>query len=75
MSGPFVPPATPGSEVHAKEVVESCDVCHRDVIVPAGKRSTHPCRFEIACVCWYGIPCSGRGTVAGTTADRKAAGL
>lgn len=32
-----------------------CDIC--GVVGPAQR---HPCRFELACRCWYGEPCKGR---------------
>jgi hypothetical protein len=33
----------------------TCEVCGH----VAAKR--HPCRFERACSCWYGVPCNGTG--------------
>jgi hypothetical protein len=63
--------ASPERKSRTLHAVQRCETCDRESY--AGER--HPCRFEIACTCWYGIPCSGRGTIAGTRADRKAAGL
>lgn len=41
-------------------VVETttCEVCDR-----TGPTDRHPCRFEVACSCWRGTPCSGTGRV------------
>ena len=33
----------------------TCEVCERTVT------RRHPCRFERACSCWYGIPCDPPG--------------
>lgn len=52
-----------GSPKLAAEQKAACGVCGRP---------GRTCRFEVACSCWYGVPCSGRGTVAGSNADRKA---
>jgi hypothetical protein len=35
---------------------ETCEVCGKTA--PA---DTHPCRFERACKCWYGTPCTKKG--------------
>ena len=35
----------------------TCEVCGREVA------QHHPCRFEIACSCWRGVPCNGSGRV------------
>ncbi len=43
----------------ARETI--CEVCGRT----ADKR--HPCRFERACACWYGIPCRPAGASLRTT--------
>lgn len=37
------------------EAPTTCEVCEHT----ATKR--HPCRFERACSCWYGVPCNGTG--------------
>ena len=31
----------------------TCEVCER-----TARMNSHPCRFEKACQCWYGIPCT-----------------
>lgn len=36
----------------------TCEVCDR-----VAKCGRHPCRFEICCSCWRGIPCLGTGRV------------
>jgi hypothetical protein len=33
----------------------TCEVCQHYA------RANHPCRFERACSCWYGVPCHGTG--------------
>ena len=38
--------------------METCEVCGRE-----GKEGQHPCRFEVACSCWYGIACTGTGKI------------
>lgn len=30
----------------------TCEVCEK--VAPT---RSHPCRFERACSCWYGVPC------------------
>lgn len=37
----------------------SCEVCER--LEPENGR--HPCRFEVGCSCWRGVPCDGSGRV------------
>jgi len=34
--------------------IATCEVCN--LTAPTRR---HPCRFEICCSCWYGIPCKG----------------
>lgn len=34
----------------------TCEVCGR-----VEKSSRHPCRFEKACACWYGVACEPAG--------------
>ncbi len=36
----------------------TCEICGLD-----GPEERHPCRFEIACSCWYGFACKGTGRV------------
>lgn len=36
---------------------ETCETCDRTA--PSARR--HPCRFERACACWYGVPCYPAG--------------
>ena len=44
----------------------TCEVCERT----AARK--HPCRFEKACACWYGIPCEPFGaSYRRTTAKPK----
>ena len=47
----------------------------QDAVCGVCGRQGRLCRFEIACTCWYGIPCSGGGTVAATRRDLKREGL
>lgn len=44
-----------------------CPTCERE-----GARNTHPCRFERACACWYGVPCKPTGA-SKRDMDRKRA--
>ena len=30
----------------------TCDVCGK-----VANKDDHPCRFELACKCWYGVAC------------------
>lgn len=52
------------------EVVETCDVCGREsatkLVTTGGVTKAykpHPCRFEVACSCWRGVPCDGSGRI------------
>ena len=38
--------------------IDKCEICGREA-----KAGANPCRFEIACSCWYGRPCNGSGRV------------
>lgn len=35
-----------------------CHVCDR-----VAEERRHPCRFEVACSCWNGVPCDGSGRI------------
>lgn len=43
------------------ELTGTCEVCGRTA---EGK---HPCRFEVACSCWRGEPCDGKGKIGRKT--------
>jgi hypothetical protein len=45
--------------------MDTCEVCERT------GDAAKVCRFEVACLCWYGVPCDGSGR--GHVQERKAA--
>lgn len=36
--------------------IKTCAICRHTAPGPR-----HPCAFERACSCWYGVPCNGTG--------------
>jgi len=53
-----------------KAKTETCEICDR--VAPEGK---HPCRFEVCCACWRGVPCKGTGKVRAEITYMKEIGV
>jgi|GEM_PF-2811007 len=47
---------------------DACEICER----PTPANGRHPCRFERACACWYGVACHPAGASLPTTAQTLA---